>query len=407
MRIALLTHEPFYPPSGGGSAEALYLVRELVRRGHTVTVFAPASEMPPADLLGVGRVRLMPFTAWRMSRHARLRMLKYLLYPGALKRLVWRVAARERFDVLVAQHAIACVAAGRLKRPLRVPVVMNFLDHLTGFMETWPVWLMPPPVLALLKRYELNLPQRFAADAVLTVSEPLAERFAATGYPRARLRPIFYGYDAARFVFDPDQVAARGQAPPTVVMHGSFDHHHLGSIALDAMARVRAARSDVTFEFIGPDTPAWRRFVRRMHACGLATAMRHTGFVPYEAVAGRLGMATVGWVPYEESAGTHCAFVAKVVEYLALGLPVASTALEGIRRYFATEPLVKFAAFNGTALGEAVLAWLAEPAEARARWAAPAARRIREQLEWRVICGRAADAIEIAQQCAAAGEGCA
>ena len=33
MRIAFLTHEPFYPPSGGGSAEAAYLVQELVRRG--------------------------------------------------------------------------------------------------------------------------------------------------------------------------------------------------------------------------------------------------------------------------------------------------------------------------------------------------------------------------------------
>jgi len=401
MRVALLTHEPFFPPSGGGSAEALYLVRELVRRGHGVTVFAPGSEVPE-NLAGTGRVRLVPFTAWRMGRRTRWRTLKYLLYPGALTRLVQRAAVRERFDVLVAQHAIACVAAGRLKRPLRVPVVMNFLDHLTGFMETWPAWLMPPPVLAVLKRYELSLPRRYGADAVLTVSEPLAERFAATGYPRERLRPIFYGYDAARFVFDPARVAARGQAPPTVVMHGSFDHHHLGPIALETLARVHAARPEVVFEFIGPDTPAWRRFARQVRARGLGATVRHVGFVPYETVAERLGAGTVGLVPYEESAGTHCAFVAKVVEYLALGLPVASTALEGIRRYFAAEPLVKFTAFDGAALGGAVQAWLAEPAEARARLAAPAARRVREALDWGVVCGRAADAIEIAQQRAAA-----
>lgn len=401
MRVALLTHEPFYPSSGGGSAEALYLVRELVRRGHGVTVFAPASQLPE-DLAGTGRVWLRPFTAWRMGRRTRLRTLKYLLYPGALTRLVRQAVARERFDVLVAQHAIACVAAGRLKRPLHVPVVMNFLDHLTGFMETWPAWLMPPPVLAVLKRYELNLPRRFGADAVLTVSEPLAERFAATGYPRERLRPIFYGYDAARFVFDPARVAVRGQGPPTVVMHGSFDHHHLGPIALETLTRVHAARAEVVFEFIGPVTPAWRRFARQVRARGLAAAVRHVGFVPYEAVAERLGAGMVGLVPYEESAGTHCAFVAKVVEYLALGLPVASTALEGIRRYFAAEPLVKWTAFDGAALGGAVLAWLAEPAEARARLAAPAARRVREALDWGVVCGRAADAIEIAQQRAAA-----
>lgn len=402
MRVALLTHEPFHPPSGGGSAEAVYLVRELVRRGHTVTVFSPGRDLP-GDLARSGRVTPVAFTTWRMGRRTRLRTLKYLLYPGALERQVRRSAARERFDVLVAQHAIACVAAGRLRRPLRVPVVMNFLDHLTGFMETWPAWLMPRPALALLKRYELALPRRFAADAVLTVSEPLAERFAAAGYPRDRLRPIFYGYDAALFRFDPARLAARRQPPPEVVMHGSFDHHHLGPIALDTIARVHAERPEVVFEFIGPDTPAWRRFARRAAARGLAGALRHSGFVPYEEVARRLEGASVGLVPYEESAGTHCAFVAKVVEYLALGLPVASTALAGIRRYFADEPLARFAAFDGARLGEAVLGWLAEPAATREALAAPAARRVRAQLDWPVICRRAADAIELAQQRAAAG----
>ena len=41
MRLAFLTHEPFHPPSGGGSAEAVYLVEEFVRRGHEVHLFGP------------------------------------------------------------------------------------------------------------------------------------------------------------------------------------------------------------------------------------------------------------------------------------------------------------------------------------------------------------------------------
>jgi len=46
MRLAFLTHEPFYPPSGGGSAEAIYLAQELVRRGHRVHLFCPAFPDP-------------------------------------------------------------------------------------------------------------------------------------------------------------------------------------------------------------------------------------------------------------------------------------------------------------------------------------------------------------------------
>src|SRR5947208_3590207 len=46
MRVAFLTHEPFYPPSGGGSAEAVYLVQELIQRGHEVHLFCPAFPDP-------------------------------------------------------------------------------------------------------------------------------------------------------------------------------------------------------------------------------------------------------------------------------------------------------------------------------------------------------------------------
>lgn len=393
MRIALLTHEPFYPPSGGGSAEAVYLVRELARRGHAVHLFGP----PVADPERVRRefgIELHPFTRWRMGRTTALRSVKYLLYPAFLQRLVEAAARTTQFDLILSQHAISAVAAGRLRRRLGVPVVMNFLDYLTGFMETWPAWLMPPPVLAVLKRYELSLPRRFAADAVLTVSDVLADLFVDTGFPRDRLRPIYYGYDADLFAFDPAAAAVRTDSPPHIVMHGSFDHHHLGRIALEAVAHVHAERRDAVFEFIGPETGAWRRFAQEARKRGLDAAVRHTGFVPYREIAARLRPATLGIVPYEESAGVHCAFVAKAVEYLGLGLPVVATPLRGLQRYFRDEPLLRFTSFEGNAFGEAILGWLREPPARRAEWGRLAAARVRRDLDWRVIAANAADCVE-------------
>ena len=67
MRLAFLTHEPFYPPSGGGSAEAIYLVQEFRRRGHEVHLFCPRV----ADAAAVRRdfgVTLTEFKTWRMGR---------------------------------------------------------------------------------------------------------------------------------------------------------------------------------------------------------------------------------------------------------------------------------------------------------------------------------------------------
>jgi glycosyltransferase involved in cell wall biosynthesis len=83
-----------------------------------------------------------------------------------------------------------------------------------------------------------------------------------------------------------------------------------------------------------------------------------------------------------------------VVEYLALGLPVACTPLEGVRRYFQNEPLVRFSGFDGASLGEVILQWLREPKTARVAWAEPAARRVRERLDWSVVCSRAVAVVE-------------
>ena len=393
MRLAFLTHEPFYPPSGGGSAEAVYLVRELVSRGHEVHIFGPPS-VEPARVEQEFGVQLHPFTQWQMGRYTPWRNFKYLLYPSALCRLVEPAARIRTFDLLLSQHAISAVAAGRLGCRLKMPVVMNFLDHLSGFMETWPVWLMPPPVLAVLKRYELSVPRRFAAAGVLTVSDTLADLFAQAGYSRERLLPIYYGYDSRLFALDERAVKARTDQPPTIVMHGSLDHHHLLNIALGAVERVVAERPDAIFKFVGQRTGALEGFLRRVRRRVPSARLDCTGFVPYGDVANLLSTASVGIVPYEESTGTHCAFVAKTVEYLGLGLPVVSTPLDSGRRYFSNERLVRFSRFDGSDFGENILEWLREPLERRNGLAAAASARVRAELDWSVICAKAAAFVE-------------
>jgi glycosyltransferase involved in cell wall biosynthesis len=391
MRLAFLTHEPFYPPSGGGSAEAIYLVQELVRRGHEVHLFGP--RLPEAE--AVKRrfgIEFYPFTAWAMGRYTSLRNFKYLLYPFFLERLVGRVAARTRFDRVMSQHSISAVAAGRLKRSRGIPVVMNFLDYLTAFLETWPPYLAPRGAVAALKRFELSLPNRYQADAVLTVSDVLADLFAETGFPRDRMLPIYFGYDDEVFVCD--RPGGLAQGAPVVVMHGSMDHHHLGPIACGAAAHVARRRPEVTFRFVGRETPALREFRAKVTSAAPLARIESTGFISYFEVARQLASASVGIVPYEESAGVHCAFVAKAVEYLAMGLPVVSTPLRNLMRYFGDEPLLRFASFDGPRFGEAILKWLDTPLADRQRWGKAASERVKNELSWRRLCRRAIDFVE-------------
>ena len=400
MRIAFLTHEPFYPPSGGGSAEALYLVRELVRRGHQIYVFCP-------DFPNSGEAeqrfgcRFHLFKDWPMGRYARWRTIKYLFFPHRLERLVERIchgsAAQPpvTFDLLLAQHTISAVAAGRLRSRLQTPVVFNYLDFLTGFMETWSAWAMPRPVVRALTRFELSLPSRYQVEGVMTVSHPLADRLVAAGYDRKKVHPILYGFDAERF--RPLTMAAPTKnAPPLVVMHGSFDKHHLGPIAIEMLQEVWKQRPEVRFRFIGRITQALRAFVDRVQQQCPGVLIELPGFIPYETIAEYLVDADVGLIPYEESNGTHCAFVAKAVEYLGCGIPVASTPLENLTRYFADEPAVAFGQFDGRSLAKTVLEWLNRPRDERRDVGARASRRVARELDWSTITANAASFIESA-----------
>lgn len=392
MRIAFLTHEPFHPPSGGGSAEAVYLVSEFVRRGHSVDVFGP--ELP--DAASIERsfgIRLRPFQSWAMGRYASFRTPKYLAYPLALERLVLRHASPDAFDLIFSQHAIAAVTAGRLRRRLGIPVVMNFLDCLTGFMETWPRYLMPRAVARALVRFELGIPGRFQADAVLTVSDPLRDRFIQAGVPGERVHPIYYGFDARLFRRLPGDPPS-ATSPPVIVMHGSFDHHHLGPIARSAVVGIAKRRPDVRFRFIGRETPALRKFVAAVRATVPASAVECVGFTPYNEIPRQLAAATLGITPYEPSTGTHCAFVAKTVEYLALGLPVVSTPLESAIRYYQGLDGVRFSSVTGVDFAERVLEWLALSPDQRTRAVEPATRKVAAELDWSAICTRAVDVTE-------------
>jgi glycosyltransferase involved in cell wall biosynthesis len=178
-------------------------------------------------------------------------------------------------------------------------------------------------------------------------------------------------------------------------MHGSFDAHHLGPIAFDAIQFVSRQRPEAVFRFVGKKTAALESFLARALKQIPGFKFESTGFVPYTEVAGHLADASVGIVPYEESAGTHCAFVAKVVEYVASGLPAVSTPLKSIRHYFQDDPMVRFSKFDGEDFGKQIIGWLNESPENRQVQAAKSAARVQAELDWRPLCRKAVDFVEM------------
>ena len=81
-------------------------------------------------------------------------------------------------------------------------------------------------------------------------------------------------------------------------------------------------------------------------------------------------------------------------DFAGVGLPVVSTRARGIQRYFSDEPLMKFSDFDGKQFGAEILNWLATPQTEIQQLAVKACARVRQELDWRVLCARAVDFCE-------------
>lgn len=405
MRIAFLTHEPFYPSSGGGSIEAIYLVMAMAERGYQVDVYCPEFDEPDSfQEKPWTRVRFIKFTRWEMGRYTRFRNFKYLLFPAQLEKMVRRQARTEgiHYDWIWGQHSIACEAAGRLKRYFvrtqsdsNIRLAMNYLDLLTGFMESWPSWMAPSFLIRRLTGYEIRTPARYNADVVYTVSDELLDRFAAVGISREKLFSFYFGIDSRLFTHAEWSPESEMNEAPEIVMHGSFDHHHLGGLALEATLLTLKRHSGVRFVFIGNATSAWNDFALKLKNRGAdMSRVAREDFIPYEELPKRLARSSIGWVPYEPTSGTHSAFIAKFVEYLSIGLPAVSGRLRGISRYFGDSKLAYFTDFSGEAISDAFQEIIKFSVDDLKSQSADSREQTLRELDWKSLSNRALDFLE-------------
>ena len=327
-----------------------------------------------------------------MGRYAKLRNFKYLAYPFFLERMVAAAARETKFDLIFSQHAISAVAAGKLKSKLGVPVVMNFPDLLTGFMETWPGYVAPKPLVHALMRYEISLPVRYGVDGVCAISDEFADRLAARGYPREKICPIYYGYDAEAFPLR-GQLPPPGK-PPVVVMHGSFDAHHLGQIAFDAVKTVAAKKPETIFRFVGKRTAGLEKFLQRAQTIP-NFKFEATGFTPY---------AEVSQAACQRDGG-HRAL--RGIRRHALRVCGQDC---GIRRHRPADGLhaaeKRAGLFQKRSAGEIFRIqtakisakkswrWLDEPISNWQPHAAKSAARVKAELDWQPLCRKAVDFVE-------------
>lgn len=198
------------------------------------------------------------------------------------------------------------------------------------------------------------------ADLNITITErfrgQLRERF---GADRIKVEVMTNAVERKRFEGPFDRAAARKRLGlgDAVVIGGAgqfLDWHGLEDLV--AQMGPLAEEKDIRFLFIG-DGPARAAVEAKAAALGVADRVHFTGMLPIDAVGECLSALDIAVIP---KAAPHASPM-KLIEYMAMGLPIAAPEIPSIRAALQDGSMGRiFPAGDMGAMREAVLALMAD-----------------------------------------------
>ena len=305
MRIAYVTVDPGIPVFGtkGASVHIQEVVRELIRRGHDVTVHTTrAGRDIPDDLAGLEVIETRieaddPAARERAQQEVSARIAARIIADGA--DLVYE--RYSLFSTALAEVAEATGAAGILE--VNAPLIEEQRTHRVLVDEEAAAKALARLVAA--------------ATATVAVSDPVRDWVRErTGSESVHTVPN--GVSITRIVPRPEEIG-----DPVVTFVGTLKPWH--GVA-DLLAAAALAKRPWKLRIIG-DGP--ERAALEEQAAGLGIEVDFRGAVAPADMPGQLAGSAIGVAPYPDLGGEQQQYFSplKVYEYLAAGLPVVASAV--------------------------------------------------------------------------------
>lgn len=308
---------------GGGQQVLVRHLREMDpdRFVHHVAYFGPPHDLAAAFHEAGARLHDLGAWSWRRA-------------PGVLARLL-RLAARESIALVHTNGTPVDKLHGQLVALLRGLPHVTTLHGMT--LQIGPLSLRPRPLAhravgSSLRELERWLDRR-TLRAVIAVSDAVREdwrnQLAARGVPDSRVRVIYSGIPVEEFArASPERDRTRAELgvdpdDPLLISVARLDVGKGLEILLPMLGQVRERHPRARLWIVG-DGPLRQRLAAERDARGIGPAVALLG--QRQDVARLLGAADVFVFP-----SVREGFGLVVLEALAAGLPVVSTALPSLR----------------------------------------------------------------------------
>ncbi|HLW72298.1 MAG TPA: glycosyltransferase family 4 protein [Candidatus Binataceae bacterium] len=296
--------------SKGSSVHVQAMVRVLVRRGATVTIFAAnTAGTPPPGLEGVGVYQLpAPRSRDAAAEQAQL---------AANQDLLAALRARGPFELIYERYSLWSCAALEYGRAAGIPAVLEvnapLIDEQSQYRQL----------------YDRPAAEAVAGRAFAAASRLVAVSAGVAAYLRERLgvdapiRLIANGVDTEWFRPGIMPASPAPQGALTVGFVGSLKPWHGLDTLVEACARLRLRDHELRLLMVG-DGPGRAALTERLRAPDVTFAAELSGAVEQARVPALLASMDIAVAPYPPLANFYFSPL-KIFEYMAAGLPVVAS----------------------------------------------------------------------------------
>jgi glycosyltransferase involved in cell wall biosynthesis len=326
MRVLMITHSYYLrDPRVRREAEA------LAEAGYTVDVICLRDQGEPyrSEVNGV-RIYRVPL---RRRRGGFLRYLfEYLAFFVLSGLLLSALQLRRRYR-LVHVHNMPnfLVFATLLPRLFGAKVILDMHDPMPELFQS-QFKLAPRHWIVRLLRLEESLSCRYP-HYLITVNEPMRERLLHYNLDSKHIHVVMNLPDPKIFALGRIQVSSSTAEHFTLVYTGTVSQRYGLEIALEAIHALRDEMPDLRLVIVG-EGPHLPELKSKTEACALQGRVTFLDPVPVERIPEILIHCNVGISPHHNDPFGDLMFSTKIVEYLAMGLPVISSRTRTIEHYF-------------------------------------------------------------------------
>lgn len=311
MKVALVTHETFFPVKGGGAIRVSRIAESFIRKGHDVRIYAPFGHSYRGEcevFPGIGFRGICNIERFK-TKNKEIAYIKFILKASV-------ILLFEEYDFLFSHIAVAGASALPAKIIRKCPSLIDLDDIISGLSSLKVVNRVLPAV-------ESYVPLFF--NGVTCMSQALAEIVRKRRNDNVFVVP--HGADLE--LFKPSENNSKPEKGH-FVFSGGIEAHDGVDLILKAADLLKGKYPFIKVTIIG-DGSKLEESIELRDKLGLHKYIEFTGWLERDKIPFHHQKCCAGLIADRQCDATEVALVVRGVEYMASGLPVVASDHSGNR----------------------------------------------------------------------------